>query len=91
LCNVNGQLANFKQQKPIEVWALATYDKPKAHLGRASSFFSKTEACRSGLDMSSYMPKLILELSGSSFLLVFVSIIVCYKANMIKGSTKILK
>jgi hypothetical protein len=29
---VNGQLANFKQQKPIEVWALATYDKPKAHL-----------------------------------------------------------
>jgi hypothetical protein len=65
---------NFKQQKPFKVWALAMYDKPKAHLSGASSFFSKTDVCQLGLDIPNYMPKFILELTNSSFLLVLVLI-----------------
>jgi hypothetical protein len=64
------------------------YDKPKAHLGRASSFFSKTETCRLGFGILSYMPKLIPMLAGFNFFMVLVSILVRYKANMIGGSTK---
>jgi hypothetical protein len=56
--NGHGHLMDFRQQRPIKVWALVMYNKPKACMGNASFVFKKIDVFRPGLVIPISMPEL---------------------------------